>query len=272
MEILYIEFFGKLNPQSNGYSCILFCWDSFSRFIWLLPIKDMIATMDISSLSSNSFAHSRLPCWIKSDNCTSCTNKLFKEVCNKLHIHTETIPRFNWSNMTERFYLELERFLRAMLKGKAKNTCSKQLPWICLAAYSTIHATTQLLPFFLMYGRQPNLLLEIAHWWLHRENRDDSIPFPQTTAEHAAKIFRKMVEAFSTVKGAWKIVIDHRSATGFWRNFAASESGTLRGDYGGEGWGWFGSQSPGLDDKNDSRYWFTHWPRLVSWCLGLVIF
>ena len=43
------------------------------------------------------------------------------------------------------------------------------------------------------------------------ENRDDSIPYPQKAAEHAAKIIRKMAEAFQSVRKAWKNDIDSRS-------------------------------------------------------------
>ena len=212
MEMLYLDFFGKLNPQSNGYSYILSCRDSFSRFIWLLPTKDMTATTVINTLNSNIFSYFGLPCSLKSDNSTSFTNNLLKEVCTRLQISTETIPPFNyWSNITERFHLDLGRFLRSMLEGKAKDSWSEQLPWICLAANSTIHTTTQLSPFFLMFGRQPNLPIDIAHRGLQMENRNDSIPFPQRAAEHAARIVRRMAKAFQSVKEAWKNDIDHRS-------------------------------------------------------------
>ena len=113
--------------------------------------------------------------------------------------------------MTERFYLDLGRFLRVMLQGKNQNTWSEQLPMICLAANSTIHSTTKLSPFFLMYGRQPNLPIDIAHRGLHTEDKDDTIPFPQKAASHATKIVKKMAKAFQTVKEAWKNDIDHRS-------------------------------------------------------------
>ena len=62
-----------------------------------------------------------------------------------------------------------------------------------------------------MYGRQPNLPIDIAHRGLHIENKDDAIPFPQKAASHATKIVQKMAKAFQTVKEAWKYDIDHRS-------------------------------------------------------------
>lgn len=43
------------------------------------------------------------------------------------------------------------------------------------------------------------------------ECKDDSIPFPQRAAEHAARIVRRMTKAFQSVKEAWKNDIDHRS-------------------------------------------------------------
>ena len=43
------------------------------------------------------------------------------------------------------------------------------------------------------------------------ECKDNSIPFPQRAAEHAARIVRRMTKAFQSVKEAWKNDIDHRS-------------------------------------------------------------
>ena len=149
----------------------------------------MTATTISIALSFKTFAYFVLPCFLSCDNSTSFTNNLLKEVYSKLQISTETIPAYNyWSNMTERFHLDLGRFLRAMLQGKNQNTWSEQLPMICLAANSTIHSTTKLSPFFLMYGRQPNLPIDIAHRGLHTEDKDDTIPFPQKAASHATKI------------------------------------------------------------------------------------
>ena len=65
---------------------------------------------------------------------------------------------------------------------------------IYLAANSTIHTTTQLSPFFLMYGRQLNLPIDIAHRGLHMENKDDAIPFPHKAANHATRIVQKMAK------------------------------------------------------------------------------
>ena len=113
--------------------------------------------------------------------------------------------------MTESFHLDLGRFLKAMLQGKDQNTWADQLLMICLAANSTNHATTQLSPFLLMYERQPNLPIDIAHRGLHMENKDDAIPFPQKAANHATRIVQKMAKAFQAVKEAWKNNIDHRS-------------------------------------------------------------
>lgn len=92
MEQLYLDFFRKHSPQSNGYSYILSCRDSFCRFIELQPTKDMPATTVITPLSSNIFAYFGLPCCIKSDIFTSFTNNLLKEVCNRLQYPQKTPP------------------------------------------------------------------------------------------------------------------------------------------------------------------------------------
>ena len=213
MEVIYLDFFGRISPPSNGFNYILSIRDSFSRFIWLLPTTDMTAATVLKTLTNNIFAYYGLPCCIKTDNHNSFTNKLLQQVCDKLQVACETTPPFNyWSNIVERFHLDLGKFLRATLENRDKESWSDRLPWICLAANSTIHSTTNLSPYFLMYGRQANIPMDIVH---HKINKNlpptEELHFNTKWGAYATRTLERLSEAFQTVKQAWKNDIDHRS-------------------------------------------------------------
>merc|ERR1712015_111218 len=213
MEVLYLDFYGKLSPPSNGFNYILSVRDSFSRLIWLLPTIDMTAGTVLRVLSNNICACFGLPCAIKSDNHNSFTNRLLKEVCDKLEVACETTPPFNyWSNIEERFHLDLVKFLRAMLQDKNKEDWSEKLPWICLAANSTIHTTTQLSPYFLLFGRQVNIPIDIIHHKMSTSMQaQEELGFNTKWGAYASKTIEKIREAFKKVSEAWKSDTHHRS-------------------------------------------------------------
>ena len=67
-------------------------------------------------------------------------------------------------------------------------------------------------PFFLVFGRQPNLPLDIVHQGMRAtQDENEPLPMPQRAAQHASKIVNKLADAFQAVKKAWKNDIDHRS-------------------------------------------------------------
>ena len=110
MEIIYLDFFGKLSPPSNNYNYILSVRDSFSRFVWFIPCPNMHAITVVEALNNHIFSYFGMPIIIKSDNSSSFTNALLHEVCGKLKIDLGTIPFYNyWSNITERAHLDLGR-------------------------------------------------------------------------------------------------------------------------------------------------------------------
>ena len=212
MDMLYLDFYGKVAPPSRGYNYILSVRDSFTRYCWLLPTKDMSASSVINSLNSNVFAYFGIPSFLKSDNHTCFSNNLLKEICQRLQITADTIPPYNyWSNLPERFHQDLGRYLRSMLDNRNKEDWAELLPAICLAANSSIHQTTQLSPFFLMFGRPPNIPLDLIHNKTILDPPDGIKTFPQKAAGHAAKIVRMHAEALEAVRKAWKKDIDHRS-------------------------------------------------------------
>ena len=90
-------------------------------------------------------------------------SKLIKEICTLLHINkTHTTPYYPQSDgLVER----LNRTIQAMLATEIdeKEEWEECLPKVCLAYNTSEHSAAGFSPFYMMFGRQANMPLDIIY-------------------------------------------------------------------------------------------------------------
>ena len=118
---------------------------------------------------------------LHSDQGRQFDSELVKEICVLLQIRkTHTTPYHPQCNGM------VERFNRTLLDMLATTIDNHQADWqhhirkLCLAYNSSIHSTTGISPFFLMFGRQVKLPIDL----MYGTNRTE----PDTAAGFAQKL------------------------------------------------------------------------------------
>ena len=72
IEKLFIDYLGPFPRSKSGNSYLLVCVDAFSKFAWLLALRQANARLTITALQNNIFQHFGLPTIVVSDNGQMC--------------------------------------------------------------------------------------------------------------------------------------------------------------------------------------------------------
>ena len=116
MALLYIDHYGKLPKSARGYEYVLTCRDNFTRFVWLIPVKDTKSDTVVQALEDNILKYFGPVDAIMSDNARSFTSKIIKDICKKLNIDDKhTIPYCPNPNQSEIVHRNLGEILRALI-------------------------------------------------------------------------------------------------------------------------------------------------------------
>ena len=106
---------------------------------------------------------------------------------------TRTTPYHPQSDgMVERFNRTLLNML-SIATGKHPSNWEDQLPKLCLAYNSSIHSTTGFTPFYLMFGRQARLPIDLMF------GSEDSLPM-HSPSSHASQVSQSLTEAYRLVR------------------------------------------------------------------------
>ena len=201
MALLYIDHYGKLPKSDRGNEYILTCRDNFTRFVWLIPVKDTKSDTVVQALEDNIFKYFGLVDAIISDNAKSFTSNVIKEICRKLNIDDKhTIPYCPNPNQSERVHKNLGEILRALISDN-QASWDDYLAAITLAFNCAKSRATNFSPYYLMFLRSPRIELDIL---------DNSRTPGQEEDEYINESLEKLKKVFDIVEKQIKKNLDYR--------------------------------------------------------------
>ena len=156
-----IDFVGPLDKTPRGNMYILTLLDTFTRWIEAYAVKRATAETVVDKLINDFIPRFSVPHSIHSDRGTTFTSRLTQEVAEHFGIRWTFTSSYNpKANPVERTHRDIGNALRAHCASQPTEW-DKYLPQILFAIRATNCRTTGLSPYSLMFGRPPNMPLEL---------------------------------------------------------------------------------------------------------------
>ena len=147
-----IDIMGRMSEDENCHY-ILSCQDTFSRFIFLEPLKDKSAK-SVAEAIFRIIRVAGLPQRIRTDMGMEFHNALLKRIQRRWNIRlTHSVPYFHQSNMVERVHRELNRSLKLLLSDPPHGWVQAITP-LALAYNSQPNRVTGFSPNMVFFGRE----------------------------------------------------------------------------------------------------------------------
>ena len=192
-QVMAVDIVGPLPESDRGNSYIMVVGDYFIRWMEAFPIPNHKAVTIAEKLINEVFLRLSIPEQLHSDQGRQFESKLIAEVCHLLNIHkTRTTPYHPQSDGL------VERFNRTLLD--MLSTCTKDYPFdwehhirkVCMAYNSSVQASTGYTPFYLMFGRQARLPLDVMY--------ETSRPTSSSPGEYALALQKQLRTAYDLVR------------------------------------------------------------------------
>ena len=155
---------GPLPESNDGNSYVLVAGDYFTKWVEVYAIPNQEATTITQKLTGEMFCRFSPPDQLHSDQGRQFESHLMKEICKLLHIKkTKTTPYHPQCDGM------VERFNRTLLDMLATTTREHALDWehqirkVCMAYNTSVHSSTGFTPFYLMFGRQAKLPIDMMY-------------------------------------------------------------------------------------------------------------
>ena len=161
LELVCMDFL-SLEPDRSNKKSVLVVTDHYTRYAQAFPTKDQTARTVAKVLWENFFVHYGLPQRLHSDQGRDFESKVVKELTNLLGIKkSRTTPYHPQGDpQPERFNRTLLNML-GTLEGEKKETWSRYISALVHAYNCTKHDSTGFSPYFLMFGREARLPLDL---------------------------------------------------------------------------------------------------------------
>ena len=180
MQLVAMDVVGPFPESPSGNKYVLVAADYFTRWVEAYPIPNQEATTVARKLVDEFFCRFSPPERLHSDQGRNFESAVIAETCKLLGINkSRTTPYHPQSDGL------VERFNRTLLDMLSKSVGDYPSQWehhirrLCLAYNTSVNPTTGHTPFFLMFGRQVRMPVDI----MYGTPGVSSAPVPKYVAE-----------------------------------------------------------------------------------------
>lgn len=153
-ETVHLDIFGPLTRTTKGNICILILIDVFSKFVMLLPLKNMKANTIVNALTNIVWKFTGGAVNLVTDNATYFRSHLFIDMCHKWAMkYITSSPYYPQGNNVERFNRNLKITLTALYQNK-QTLWDEDLDLINIGFNNALHVSTKQTPSMVFFGRE----------------------------------------------------------------------------------------------------------------------
>lgn len=153
-KMISIDYCGPYTRTKSGNRFLLVVVDSFSKFVWLKPLRNASAEATIEFLEREIFYRYAVPACLISDNGPQLRSNKFAEFLARHNVKHWRTPNYHpQANATEAANKTIMNAVRAYLRddGNRRNW-DVYLPEISCALNTARHSTTKYPPYTVLYG------------------------------------------------------------------------------------------------------------------------
>jgi hypothetical protein len=156
MQKLFIDYVGKLRWSKAGHSALLVCVDTFSKSVWMIPVREMTSQSAIRALEQRIFVNFLVPEMIVTDSARCFTSNEFWQFCLALGVKLiTTSPYYPQPSHAKRFNKKLHSAL-LVHHGDMHTSRDTKLMRLQLAFSIAEYEASKATPFSVMFPFRAN--------------------------------------------------------------------------------------------------------------------
>lgn len=193
MQIVATDIVGPFPKTDSGNVYVLVAADCFTRWVEAYAIPNQEAVTVATKLVDEMFCRFSVPEQLHSDQGRQFESAVMQEVSRILQIRkSRTTPYHPQSDgLVERFNRTLLDMLATTVRKYPKEW-ETHLQKLCMAYNTSVHSSTGFTPFYLMFGRQAKLPIDVAY--------GNPTPESDSVSQYAATMKDSLEQAYRRVR------------------------------------------------------------------------